>query len=177
MYTLFHLAPRWYFEYAVVQYQQSYIYFGGAGIDEKSIIAKFDLQTSQWSKMGKLEAGRQSHNAIFDGSYFLIVRGYRGRYKTEKCSVSNSTMTCQEQQPELYKYQRFIRDLFRAENRPGVVLCSGDKKNQLLRSIIRIEFIRIEFSIVDLVGIAEKMIKNHVGQEKSEKSVGYIKTP
>ena len=53
--------------------------------------------------------GRDEHGAIFDGTYFLVAGGwsYSNRFKTEKCSLSGSTMTCQEQQPELLRYERY----------------------------------------------------------------------
>ena len=79
-----------YNEYAVVYYEDSFIYFGGFALDDVdddfmdfSTIAKFDTTTRQWSRIGNLinEAnfpGRKAHGAIFDGSYFLVV-GKRSR--------------------------------------------------------------------------------------------------
>ena len=53
--------------------------------------------------------GRDEHGAIFDGTYFLVAGGwsYSNRFKTEKCSLSGSTMTYQEQQPELLRYELY----------------------------------------------------------------------
>ena len=91
----------------MVYFQESFIYFGGRGSDRSSMIAKFDSMTRQWSKIGNLVAGREDHGAIFDGIYFLIIGGYGETIKTEKCSLSGSTMTCQQQQPELTEYQQY----------------------------------------------------------------------
>ena len=96
-----------YIYYAVVYFQDSFIYFGGYGIsDDLSVISKFDSTTRQWSNLGNLVTGRFDHGAIFDGTYFLIIGGY-DTHKTEKCSLSGSTMTCQQQQPELTDYRAY----------------------------------------------------------------------
>ena len=56
-----------------------------------------------WSKAGELVTGRNSHNAIYDGSTVLVVGGSSTK-KTEKCTISNYQMTCTEQNPELSNY-------------------------------------------------------------------------
>ena len=89
----------------MVHFQDAFIYFGGAGPSGRSVIAKFDSATRQWSNLGNLVAGREDHGVIFDGTYFLVAGGYHDSYKTEKCRLTGSTMTCQQQEPELYEYQ------------------------------------------------------------------------
>ena len=99
-----------FYNYAVVQFQESFIYFGGAvdsGKSRTSVIAKFDSTTRQWSNLGNLVTGRRDHGAIFDGTYFLVAGGYGDTYKTEKCSLTGSTMTCQQQEPELNGYEEY----------------------------------------------------------------------
>ena len=96
-----------YYEYAVVHFQDCFIYFGGDGSSGYSVIAKFDSTTREWSNIGHLITGRMVHGAIFDGSYFLVIGGFDDYYQTEKCSFSGSTMTCTQQQPDLYRYQMY----------------------------------------------------------------------
>ena len=83
----------------MVHFQESFIYFGGE--DGKSVITKFDSTTRQWSKIGNLVTGRMDHGVMFDGTNFLVAGGYDASLKTEKCSLTGSTMTCQQQEPEL----------------------------------------------------------------------------
>ena len=100
-------TTRYYCWYAVVHFEQAFIYFGGhswANRYGESIIAKFDSTTRQWSKIGNLVTGRAKHGAIFDGSNFIVIGGGSGRMKTEKCTLFDSTMTCQSQQNELTDY-------------------------------------------------------------------------
>ena len=90
----------------MVHFEESFIYFGGEGNSGSSVIAKFDSATRQWSNIGNLVTGRQDHGAIFDGRYFLVAGGY-DTLKTERCILVGSTMTCQEQQPELGYYRNY----------------------------------------------------------------------
>ena len=94
----------------MVYFEGSFIYFGGDGSRRrKSTIASFDSTTRQWSYLGTLVTGREDHGATFDGKYFLVVGGFNpdDDMKTEKCSLSNSTMTCQQQQPDLFRYEAY----------------------------------------------------------------------
>ena len=59
-----------------------------------------------WTKAGELVTGRYGHNAIYDGSTVLVVGG-RGTFKTEKCTISNNQMNCNEQNPELTNYYAY----------------------------------------------------------------------
>ena len=86
----------------MVHYQGSFIYFGGVN---SSKIKKFDSITRQWSDLGNLVTARQNHGADFDGAYFLVVGGGNGSFETEKCSLTESKMTCHLQAPTLYKYE------------------------------------------------------------------------
>ena len=91
----------------MVHHANSFFYFGGYGNDGKSVIAKFDSATRQWSNIGNLVTGRQDHGAIFDGSFFLVAGGISRSYKTERCNFAGSTMICEEQLPELTNYQEY----------------------------------------------------------------------
>ena len=100
-------ATTYFYNYAVVHFQEAFIYFGGMGSSGESLIAKFGTTTRQWSNLGNLVTGRHSHGAIFDGAHFIVIGGYRDAYTTEKCSLSGSTMTCKQQEPELNRYQEY----------------------------------------------------------------------
>ena len=99
-------ATTYFYNYAVVHFQEAFIYFGG-GVDfhgdgtTSSVIAKFDSITRHWSILGNLLDGRHGHGVIFDGSYFLVAGGRNWSFQTEKCSLTESTITCQQQEPEL----------------------------------------------------------------------------
>ena len=74
--------------YAVTYFQNGFIIFGGIvdNVPSKTI-ARLDLATTSWSKLGDLQTGRREHGVIYDGDVFLIIGGW-GDYKTERCSLS-----------------------------------------------------------------------------------------
>ena len=87
--------------YAVVRFQEFFIYFGGvADTTDVFRIAKFDSVTRKWSNLGNMVTARSKHGVDFDGTYFLVAGDYKNR-KTEKCTLTGSTMTCQQQGPNL----------------------------------------------------------------------------
>ena len=82
-----------------------FIVFGGSPLATSSVIARLDLSTTSWSKLGELKVGRDRHNVIYGGKDFVVVGGTSSStIKTEKCSLSGSTMTCTEQEPTLTGY-------------------------------------------------------------------------
>ena len=89
--------------FSTLYFQGGFIVFGGPSVSNKTIIAKLDLSTTSWSKLGDLKVGRYGHNIIYDGKDFIVVGGYSSM-KTEKCSLSGLKMTCTEQQPTLTDY-------------------------------------------------------------------------
>ena len=84
----------------MLYFEGGYIVFGGY---ESSVIGRLDLSTTTWNKLGDLKTGRYYHNAIYDGEVFIVIGG-SGSRKTEKCSLSGSTMACSEQSPTLVNY-------------------------------------------------------------------------
>ena len=52
-------------------------------------IARLDLATSSWTKLGDLKTARSHHGVIFNGEVFLVAGG-RGNLKTEKCTLSGN---------------------------------------------------------------------------------------
>ena len=107
----------------MVYHEDSFLYFGGDRAATDSVIAKFDLRSRNWSHLGYLKAGRSGHGAVFEGSHFLIIGGtlFNDREqsepaRTEKCNLSNSSISCVEQQPELTSYSRYPELFIVADN-------------------------------------------------------------
>ena len=75
--------------YAITYFQNGFILFGGwtSSTSNSKTIARLDLATTTWSKLGDLKTGREGHGVIYDGQVFLVVGGY-GNRKTEKCTLS-----------------------------------------------------------------------------------------
>ena len=119
--------------YAITYYQNGFILFGGwTATGDTSTIARLDLATSSWTKLGDLKTARNGHGVIYDGDVFLIIGGY-GDLDTEKCTLSgtdsnckfpihfycqtheksdsDSTINCIQQEPTLKDY-RFYPALF-----------------------------------------------------------------
>ena len=92
--------------YSMLYFEDEFIVFGGYRSSTRSVIAKLDLATTSWAKLGDLKVGRWYHNVIFDGEVFIVVGG-SGSMKTEKCTLSGSTMTCSEQTPTLTNYYAY----------------------------------------------------------------------
>ena len=106
---------RYIYEAPIVFIREAFYVFGGrtekASYDTQ--IGKLDAN-SVWSKVGDLQTGRYGHNAIFDGTYALIVGGYAGsnvNLATEKCSLTSDTISCTTQTPLLSSY-RYYPELF-----------------------------------------------------------------
>ena len=92
--------------YSMLYFENGFIIFGSNGAT--SVIAKLDLQTTSWIKLGDLTLERWNHNVIYDGEVFIVVGGLATNdIKTEKCSLSGSTMTCSEQEPILPGYNEY----------------------------------------------------------------------
>ena len=89
--------------YSMLYLEGGFIVFGGFDSPTRSVITRLDLSTTSWTKLGDLKVGRAYHNVIYDGEVFIVVGG-SGSMKTEKCSLSGSTMTCSEQSPVLTGY-------------------------------------------------------------------------
>ena len=90
----------------VVTVDDSYYFFGGytsnASSDNK--IARFDITTKSWSKVGEMVIGRHAHSVIYLQSSFLVVGGQGLNDKSEKCTLSNGQMSCSVQNPQLNNY-------------------------------------------------------------------------
>ena len=74
--------------YAMISHQNGFILFGGWTDNGSSkTIARLDLATTSWIKLGELQTGRYGHGVIFDGDVFMAIGG-QGKFKTEKCMLS-----------------------------------------------------------------------------------------
>jgi len=82
-----------------------YVFSGWSGEYGKTI-GRLEVQTRKWSKAGDMVSGREGHNVIYDGQFFIVVGGSDGSdaLKTEKCAIVNEEMACSNQLPQLSKY-------------------------------------------------------------------------
>ena len=102
--------------FAILYFDNGFIIFGGHGKSGRTkVIARLDLATSSWSKLGDLNTARRFHNVIYDGEVFMVIDG-NASLKTEKCVLSGSTMTCTQQAPTLNLYSQY----------PGLVIVPDD---------------------------------------------------
>ena len=76
-------------------------------------IAKLDIITTAWSKVGDLLVGRAYHNAILKRNVFIVVGGIINwddnttGLPTEECSLVDDCMVCSEKSPSLVRYDYF----------------------------------------------------------------------
>ena len=86
------------FDFAIIYYQLDFIMFGGKTHlmeGQSNTVARLDLATSSWTKLGNLKAKRSGHGVIFDGEVFLIIGGesdifFSHDLKIEKCTLSGN---------------------------------------------------------------------------------------
>ena len=92
----------------MLYFDGGFILFGGKTPSGMSrVIARLDLGTTSWSKLGDLTTYRDQHNVIYDGEVFMVIGGqFSDNLHSEKCSLSGSTMTCTRQKPYLTDYSR-----------------------------------------------------------------------
>ena len=57
----------------------------------------------QWTKAGELKQARNGHNVIYDGEYLMVFGGDYER-QTEKCSLTDGSVSCTSQNPVLDFY-------------------------------------------------------------------------
>ena len=93
----------------MVYHDRAFYLFGGFASSRSSTqtIARLDAETRTWSKAGSLKNGRYGHGAIFDGEKFLVLGGrtnLTGPMKNEVCTLSGTSMTCEESSNTLEKY-------------------------------------------------------------------------
>ena len=70
----------------MISHQNGFILFGGYADGEYSkTIARLDLATTSWSKLGELQTGRRGHGVLFDGEVYMVIGG-EGNLNTEKCN-------------------------------------------------------------------------------------------
>ena len=96
--------------YSTLYLDGGFIIFGGSDPTTRSFITRLDLSTTSWTKLGDLQTGRSGHNVIYDGEVFIVVGGKfenSQTFKTEKCTLAGSSMTCSEQSPTLNSYQYY----------------------------------------------------------------------
>ena len=98
----------------MVYFDNGFLIFGGLQRNSAtSAVVRLDLSTTSWIKLGDLTVPRSYHDVVYDGEVFMVIGGstWNGtvghtEMNTEKCSISESTMTCLEQSPMLNNYHR-----------------------------------------------------------------------
>ena len=93
----------------MLYYERAFYIFGGftSSNGYQQTIARLDADTQTWSKAGSLKNGRYGHGAIFDGEKFIVLGGYpsgNGPVKNEVCTLSGTSMTCEEASNTLENY-------------------------------------------------------------------------
>ena len=84
--------------HANIVYNGNFFVFGGDtnnGSVYSTVIAKFDVSQNLWSKLGDLVSARCAHDVILSDGYFLVLGGD----PTEKCTLSDNSMSCTQQNP------------------------------------------------------------------------------
>ena len=80
---------------------------------QKTPIARLDVETQTWSNAGSLKTGRYGHGVIFAGEKFIVLGGQKsggfddGPIKNEVCTLSGTSMTCEESSNSLKSYVNY----------------------------------------------------------------------
>ena len=82
--------------------------YGGVIDDyESNVIGRLNPATMTWTKAGSLNNAREGHGAIFNGDVVIVAGGSYNK-KTEACTiVDDGSVTCIEQDPNLYDYRYY----------------------------------------------------------------------
>ena len=72
---------------------------------ELKTIGRMDLD-GQCTKAGELNQARRGHNVIYDGEYLMVVGG-SDELRTEKCSLTDRSVSCTSQNLELDEYTTY----------------------------------------------------------------------
>ena len=91
--------------YSIVALADSFYIFGGLSHGTKSsTIAAFSTVTKEWKKLGELKQARYYHGVIIQNGDFVVVGGNDGQLGTERCILSEDTITCTVIDPVLDHY-------------------------------------------------------------------------
>ena len=86
----------------IISVNDAFYVFGGS--PSYRGILKLDAQNI-WKIVGFLNAIRNGHNVIYDGTHFLVFGGAKSKLATEKCALSNEEVNCIDQSPSLTDYE------------------------------------------------------------------------
>ena len=76
--------------------------YGGA-----STVASFDTNTKEWKKLGYLRNGRRGHAVTIHKGQFIVIGGYPGSFRTERCALNGGSIYCATVGPELVDYEYY----------------------------------------------------------------------
>ena len=92
--------------FEVVQFSSNFLVFGGfdqANMKIITIIAKFDPNVDEWSKMGNLKYARDYFGLIGFEDKYLVMYGNRDK-RTEICEVTDDQIECETREPTVENY-------------------------------------------------------------------------
>ena len=84
-----------------------YIFGGDSGPRDytpSSTIATFSTVTKEWKKLGELNQARLGHGVFIQQGHFIVVGGYNGNLRTERCTLNEDAISCTLIDPELNGY-------------------------------------------------------------------------
>ena len=84
-----------------------YIFGGDSGPDTytpSNTIASFSTVTKEWKKLGELNQARYAHGVFIQQGDFIVIGDYKGRLRTERCTLNQDAIRCTLVDPELQDY-------------------------------------------------------------------------
>ena len=84
-----------------------YIFGGDSGPSSNTpsnTIAKFSTLTKEWTKLGELNQARFAHGVFIQQGDFIVVGGFKGDLRTERCTLNEDAIRCTLIDPELKNY-------------------------------------------------------------------------
>ena len=92
--------------FEILAYSNYFIFFGGLYLNENlvydatDIIAKFNPDSNQWTKMGNLQYSRHAFGVIEIDKKFLVMGGWDEK-RSEICELKNDSIDCNSREPTL----------------------------------------------------------------------------
>ena len=92
-----------------------YIFGGDSGPSSNTpsnTIAAFSTVSKEWKKLGELNQARYAHGVLIQQGNFIVVGGYPGNLRTERCTLNEGTIRCTLIDPELKSYGFYPEMMF-----------------------------------------------------------------
>ena len=113
--------------FEIVPFSSNFLVFGGLYPDENSstgyfatsVVALFDPDLNEWTKMGNLQQPRHGFGMVEIENKFLIMGGH-GDLRTETCEVTGEAIECESREPTVNEFRYY----------PAMMVVSGKSINQ-----------------------------------------------